>query len=119
MQLANAERAAVGLAPLVVHSALAEAAARHSVDQAVQDAMSHTGSDGSNGGQRLNDAGYAWRTWGENVAFGFRTAASVTDGWMKSAGHRENILSPNFVHVAVAWADAADGTRYWTMVLAA
>lgn len=33
---------------------------------------------------------------GENVAYGFRNGRSVVKGWMKSPGHRENLLSPNF-----------------------
>jgi uncharacterized protein YkwD len=108
-----------GLAPLTAHSAVEQAALIHSIDQARMNQMSHTGSDGSNGGTRLTRAGYTWSTWGENVAAGYGSASSVVAGWMGSSGHRANIVNPSFVHVGVAVAYAADGTPYWTMLLAA
>jgi uncharacterized protein YkwD len=80
--------------------------------------MSHTGSDGSDAGDRIARAGYSASTWGENVAAGYPSASSVVDGWMGSSGHRQNILNPAFTHIGVASARAADGTLYWTMVLA-
>ncbi len=42
-------------------------------------------------------------TAGENVAYGYPTGRSVVNrGWMRSEGHRANILSPGFKLVAVA-----------------
>ena len=49
---------------------------------------------------------------------GYPDAASVMDGWMNSPGHRANILSGNVTEIGVGLAYAADGTPYWTMVLA-
>jgi uncharacterized protein YkwD len=94
------------------------AAAVHSADQAARNQMTHTGSDGSNAGDRISAAGYQAGTWGENVAAGYTSASSVVAGWMGSSGHRANILNPAFTQIGVASATAADGTRYWTMVLA-
>lgn len=119
VSIVNAERAAAGLAPVTVHPQLSEAALAHSRDQAARLQMSHTGSDNSNAGSRIDRTGYDWWTWGENVAMGYRTAPSVMDGWMGSDGHRRNILNGNFVHIGVAAVTGADGAPYWTMVLAA
>jgi uncharacterized protein YkwD len=80
--------------------------------------MTHTGSNGSDAGDRIRAAGYQPSTWGENVAAGYTSASSVVAGWMGSSGHRANILNPAFTEIGVASATAADGTRYWTMVLA-
>ena len=80
--------------------------------------MSHTGSDGSNPGDRIARAGYRFSAWAENVAMGYPDAASVMDGWMNSPGHRANILSGNVTEIGVGLAYAADGAPYWTMVLA-
>ena len=33
--------------------------------------MTHTGSDGSDAGQRISREGYRWSAWGENVAMGY------------------------------------------------
>jgi uncharacterized protein YkwD len=117
--LVNAQRAAAGLGPVSANGALINAAARHSKDQAANDKMSHTGSDGSTMAQRCSAAGYGWSALGENVAAGYGSSESVMNGWMNSAGHRANILNPRFVHIGVAVAYAADGTPYWTMDLGA
>jgi uncharacterized protein YkwD len=54
---------------------------------------------------------------GENVAYGYPTGRSVVnDGWMKSAGHRENILSRKFRLMAVAARKGDDGRWYVAQV---
>jgi uncharacterized protein YkwD len=110
---------AAGLSALTTSDALNRAALAHSTDQAAMHTMSHTGSDGSNAGTRIARAGFAATTWGENVAAGYTSAGGVVGGWMGSSGHRANILNPAFTHIGVAFAQASDGTLYWTMVLAA
>ena len=115
--LLNAERARRGLAPIEIHPLVVEAAAIHSSDQAATRTMSHTGSDGSNTGDRLERVGFNWRGWGENVGAGHRTAAVIFDGWMNSDGHRRNMLN-DYRYIGVAVENSSDGTRYWTMVLA-
>lgn len=117
--LTNAQRAAAGVGPLSASGALTAAAAAHSKDQAVNNKMTHTGSNGSTLGQRVSAAGFAWRTIGENVAMGYGSADSVMNGWMNSAGHRANILKADFTSIGVAVAYSADGTPYWTMDLGA
>jgi uncharacterized protein YkwD len=116
--LTNQARANAGLAPLSANAALNSAAAAHSADQAARNLMTHTGSNGSNAGDRIRAAGYQPSTWGENVAAGYSSASSVVAGWMGSSGHRANILNPAFTQIGVASATSANGTRYWTMVLA-
>lgn len=118
IELTNQQRAAAGRAPLTIDASLTAAAVQHSDDQAARDRMSHVGSDGSDVGQRIVRNGGSVRTWGENVAAGFSTAAAVVDAWMNSPGHRRNILDPAFTRIGLGTALAADGTRYWTMVLA-
>lgn len=117
--LVNAQRQAAGLGNVSASGALNSAAARHSKDQAATKTMSHTGSDGSTVGGRVSQAGYGWSTVAENVAYGYGSADSVMTGWMGSPGHKKNILNAAVVHIGVAVAYAADGTPYWTMVLAA
>ncbi len=115
--LLNDERARRGLDPVEIHPLVVEASAVHSADQAANRRMTHTGSDGSNTGDRLDRVGFNWRGWGENVGAGHRTAAIIFDGWMNSDGHRRNMLG-NYRYIGVAVANSSDGTRYWTMVLA-
>jgi uncharacterized protein YkwD len=54
---------------------------------------------------------------GENVAYGFPTGRSVVNqGWMKSEGHRANILDKVFKLVAVAARRDDQGTWYAAQV---
>jgi uncharacterized protein YkwD len=111
VQLVNAERAKVGCHPLTVNAKLTEAAQAHSADMAAHRNMSHTGSDGSDPGDRITRAGYTWSAYGENVAYGYATPEQVMTGWMNSPGHRANILNCSFKEIGVGLAQPGS---YWT-----
>ncbi|MEV1144703.1 CAP domain-containing protein, partial [Micromonospora sp. NPDC049799] len=117
VDLVNAERAKAGCGSLGIDSKLMTAAQRHSQDQADHQNMSHDGSDGSDAGERLDRVGYAWRTYGENVAWNQKTPAAVMDAWMNSPGHRANILNCAFTEIGVGV--ASSNGPYWTQVFAA
>ncbi|HEV7721603.1 MAG TPA: CAP domain-containing protein [Iamia sp.] len=53
-----------------------------------------------------------WRSLGENVGYG-SSAASVEDAYMKSTGHRANILNSKWKYVGVGFATA--GNRVYTV----
>ena len=56
-------------------------------------------------------------TTGENVAYGYPTGRKVVDqGWMRSDGHRANILNPDFKLVAVAARRDEGGTWFVAQV---
>jgi uncharacterized protein YkwD len=56
-------------------------------------------------------------TTGENVAYGYPTGRKVVNqGWMRSDGHRANILDPDFKLVAVAARRDESGTWYAAQV---
>jgi uncharacterized protein YkwD len=112
--LVNQERAKVGADPLKINEQLDLAADQHTLDQASMNKMSHTGSNGSNMGDRIKNAGYVFSSAGENVAYGFGDAAAVMNGWMNSEGHRQNILNPNYKEIGIGYAQGADGRPYWT-----
>jgi uncharacterized protein YkwD len=118
VQAVNAERANAGLGGVSANGALTNAAMNHSADQAARNKMSHTGGNGSNPGTRIAAAGYSASVWAENVAAGFADCASVMRAWMNSSGHRANILNGSVTEIGIGSATAANGMRYWTMVLA-
>ena len=89
----NAERTAQNRAPLVYDAALETAAQAHAQDMARNGFFSHTGSDGSDIGQRLSRAGYRFCFGAENIASGQRGLSEVMAAWMGSRGHRRNILN--------------------------
>ncbi|GHJ26202.1 CAP domain-containing protein [Streptomyces hygroscopicus] len=111
VDLVNSERAKAGCRPLTVNEKLAEAAQKHSEDMAAHGKMSHTGSDGSSPGDRIERAGYSWRAYGENVAYGYDSPKSVMAGWMNSSGHKANILNCDFKEIGVGLAQPGN---YWT-----
>ncbi|MCI3935386.1 sigma-70 family RNA polymerase sigma factor [Streptomyces sp. AN091965] len=113
LSLVNAERAKAGCGPLTHNSKLATAAQRHSADMRSRNYFDHTSPDGTDPGQRITAAGYKWSTYGENIARGQQTAASVMDSWMNSEGHRANILNCSFKELGTG-VEEGEGGPWWT-----
>ncbi len=111
--LVNTERAAAGCGPLKEDSQLRAAAQGHSDDMAARSFFDHTNPDGKDPGERTTASGYRWSTYGENIARGQQTAQSVMDSWMKSPGHRANILNCSFKDIGVGIHQGAGGP-WWT-----
>ncbi|MEU6315337.1 CAP domain-containing protein [Streptomyces sp. NPDC047014] len=116
LALVNQERAAAGCPAVTLNAKLTQAAQDHSADMASHSNMSHTGSDGSDPGQRITRAGYTWSTYGENVAYGYGSPKAVMDGWMNSPGHRQNILNCSFKEIGIG---LAQPNNYWTQAFGA
>jgi uncharacterized protein YkwD len=74
--------------------------------------ISHTGTDGSAPADRIRRVGYGPGRTGENCAEGQWTVGEVMKGWMKSPGHRANILA-RYTEMGAAWARDDQGTIYW------
>jgi hypothetical protein len=127
LQLINLERSKVaGLKPLQLSQKLDTAADSHSERMAVGDFFDHIDPlDKSMPWDRARRAGYAWTSIRENVAAGYTTAESVVAAWMKSSGHRANILSADITHMGVGYSYLAKDTgvknyhHYWTQLFAA
>jgi uncharacterized protein YkwD len=114
----NAERVKNGLSPLTLAPELTQAARKHSNDMADKDFFNHTGSDGSNAGQRIDLFCYDWSTWGEII--GCRSdgdPSQMVQMWMDSPSHRAIILDNNYVDLGVGYAynPASSCTHYWTV----
>lgn len=90
----NEARAQRGLGPLAADAALMNASRRQAAWMARNRNLSH--------GQGVT----------ENIAMGQSSAAATVADWMRSDGHRANILGSHR-RIGVAMARAADGTIYW------
>ena len=110
----NALRAANGLSVLTYSSRLEQAALLHADDMLRARHFSHTGSDGSDVGQRVSRTGYGWCVVAENIAQGHRNLKEVLGAWVDSPGHRANMLSSEVTEFAVV----EGGGYIWVMVLA-
>lgn len=101
------------VAPLVMQPALRCAARLHSKDMIDRAYFSHTTPDGVTFSQRITNAGYRWRTVGENIASGYRSPQAVVDGWIKSPGHCVNLMNGAFRDIGVGFYGGA-GSFSWT-----
>jgi uncharacterized protein YkwD len=111
--IVNAERAKAGCKALTVDNRLAAAARKHSADMVARNYFSHTTPDGVEFSKRIDNEGYKWSTVGENIAAGQPNAVEVMKAWMKSPGHRANILNCTFRNIGIGI--AFDGRRpFWT-----
>ncbi|HWH13024.1 MAG TPA: CAP domain-containing protein [Solirubrobacteraceae bacterium] len=101
--LINQLRQAAGLVALTENADLGAAAAAHSAAMVAEDYFDHVGPDGVGVEQRIRATGYVPHgpggAIGENIAAATRsdaTPAATVAAWMRSAGHRANILNPDF-----------------------
>ena len=113
VSLSNAERVKAGCTSLPVNAQLLWAARGHSKYMATTGKFSHTGARKSTFIARAKAAGYS-AARSENIAWGYRTAAEVVDAWMKSPGHRRNLLDCGAKTFAVGVVLSANGTPYYT-----
>ena len=116
LELVNIERSKAGLKPLVLDTKLSYVATEKSKDMAVSNYFSHTSPNYGSPFDMMKEFGISYRTAGENIAMGFRTAETVMDGWMNSPGHKANILDEAFgrIGIGVYFGDSV----YWTQMFA-
>jgi len=124
--LVNAERSQRGLVSLRENVKLRPAAVGHSSDMVRRGYFAHTAPGGSTFVDRILAAGYTSRTasWslGENLAWGtgdLGTPRGVCDAWMRSTGHRANILKASYRELGIGVlpgvpTDAGVGATYTT-----
>ena len=109
--LVNIERAKEGLSPLTVDARVQAAAMVRAKE--CERLFSHTRPDGSSFATALKEQNVAYRSAGENIAWGQQTPKEVVTAWMNSSGHRANIMNPNFTTIGVGYYENARGTDYW------
>ncbi len=111
VDLVNLERSKAGLPPLTVDPALTAATSIRSVE--LETSFSHTRPNGTSCFTAITNSFYT--LLGENIAAGYPTADSVMEGWMNSAGHRDNILSSRFTSIGVSCYYSGGGC-YWVQL---
>jgi uncharacterized protein YkwD len=112
LSLHNTERAVKGIAPLVEIPELSSVAARHAEWMSRRRKLSHYGWVSSPSSRIKSVRLVGVTATGENIA----TAADNTDEaikemfrmWMRSAGHRDNILNPRYSACGIG-----SSGKYW------
>lgn len=116
VNLVNKERKANGLSALSSDSQLARLAQLKAEDMAKNGYFSHTSPTYGSAFDMMKTYGVSYKTAGENIAKGQKTAESVMNGWINSSGHRANILKSDYTKIGIGYAKSADGTTYWVQM---
>jgi uncharacterized protein YkwD len=121
LELTNETRKKNDLAPLKLDPLLTELARKHSANMVKQRMLNHK-LDGKSPKDRLDDAGYLYFGYGENIHIsrfkGDAAAEDVVKGWMSSAGHRGNMLGKAFRATGVGMVRDSRGLLWTTMIYA-
>ncbi len=112
LELLNADRQEMGLAPLERLDVLDDIAQGWSEQQARDGLMAH------NPDYFAQYPGTP-RAGGENVAYGYRTPEQMYQGWFNSPGHHRNMFNPTFTHIGIGIAFDESGAPYGTQNFAA
>lgn len=98
----NKERVSAGLKTVKENSKLDEAAQLRAQKIVDFDEWNHEATkSGVPYTKAIKEVNYWNITYGENLAKGFYDSQSVIDAWMKSPGHRENLLNPKFQEIGI------------------
>lgn len=108
-ELTNEERLNRGAKAYVFDQKLAEIARRRSEDMLARGYFSHTAPDGCGITCNFEASQYETLGWGENIArYEFINGVPIggvadifIEQWIKSSGHRDNLLSGEFTHHGV------------------
>lgn len=114
--LVNKERTLRGLTALKGDSALNRVAQLKAEDMAKKGYFSHTSPTYGSAFDMLKSHNIKYKTAGENIAYGQKTAQTVMNGWMNSSGHRANILKSSYTKLGVGYAVSSNGTPYWVQI---
>ncbi|WP_192701412.1 CAP domain-containing protein [Paenibacillus sp. OAS669] len=101
--LVNQERAKAGLPALTSDSKLANMAMDKAKDMYSNNYFDHTSPTYGSPFDMMKQYGISYTYAGENIAKGQRNPEEVMNAWMNSAGHRQNIMSPNYTKIGVAY----------------
>ncbi len=114
VELTNKERTERGLKPLKLSEELTTVARAKSKDMRDNNYFDHTSPTYGSPFTMMTDFGIDYTAAGENIAAGQKTPAEVVEDWMKSKGHRENILNSQYTHIAIGYVEGGEYGHYWT-----
>jgi uncharacterized protein YkwD len=116
--LVNQKRKTLGLPPLKKSTLLGRVARNHSRDMSARDFFDHTNPEGQGPKARLEESGYAWRAFGENIGCGQDSPQLIFEAWLKNNAHRENMLNPGYREIGVGFVAGGSCGTYWTGLFA-
>lgn len=118
LSIINGYREEIGIKPLVLSDKLTEIACARAEEIAWSGNHSHRRPNGRSCFTILKDAGIDEGYAGENIGWGYETAADVCEAWKNSETHLKNILDPGFseIGIGVAPDPDPDGKLCWAQI---
>ena len=118
LSIINGYRKENGIKPLVLSNKLTEIACARAEEIAWSGNHSHRRPNGKSCFTILKDAGIDEGYAGENIGWGYETAADVCEAWKNSETHLKNILDPAFseIGIGVAPDPDPDGKLCWAQI---
>ena len=113
LKLVNAERAKVGVPKLRINANLGKAANKRAVELYTK--FSHTRPNNSQWYTVLKEYGVSYSVSAENIAYNYDTPKEVVAGWMKSSGHKKNMLNPKYTKIGIGYYQKGDRV-YWVQL---
>lgn len=103
----NEARVENNLSSLTINPLLEDAARLKVQDMVANGYFAHTSPDGVTPWYWIQKVGYTFHYAGENLAVNFSDSIDVSNAWMNSPLHRDNVLNGKFTEIGIA---AAKGT---------
>jgi uncharacterized protein YkwD len=100
----NEERVKIKLNNLEVSKKLEESAQLKAYDMASSGYFAHNSPDGKDPWYFFKKSNYSYQYAGENLAVNFIESKDVTNAWMNSKTHRDNLLNSKYTEVGIATA---------------
>ena len=104
-EFTNQERQIQNLQILTVNPILNKAAEMKAMDMATYGYFAHTSPEGKTPWYWIKKAEYKYQYAGENLAINFSDSKDVTDAWMASPTHKENIVKDNYTEIGTGVAN--------------
>lgn len=114
LEILNGERTSRGLGALKLDDTLCEIAKIRAKE--IVKKFDHERPGGEYVFELMKENGIRYTSAAENIAKGQPNAESVMATWMKSEGHRNNILNSRFGHIGIACYTDSNGYKYWVEV---
>lgn len=112
----NIEREKFNLTPLKLSSSLNKIAVVKAKDMAKEKKLSHTSKKFGATFNLIKKEKIAFTKAAENIASGHKTPEFVVERWLKSKGHRKNILGKDYRFIGIGKATDNDGKIYWVQL---
>lgn len=113
LRLVNIERANAGAAPLVLDEALCNAANMRAIEMDCTGVFGHKRPNGNSCFEVYDICNVEWQSaCGENIAAGQATPEEVMKSWLSSAGHKANILSPEYTKMGLGYSVGLSNGQY-------